>query len=123
MSKNLGIAATCLLAAIPTRSVSGETPVQRSPLARYAEVAARIVGAELVLSQAYAILQHLTDRIGPRLSGSPGAEAAVRWTRERLAGDGLLVRLEPVTVPHWVRGVEEAEIVAPNPQKLVVRWQ
>lgn len=120
MSKTLGIAGACLLAAILTRHVAGETPAERSSAASYADVAARIVGAELVHSQAYAILQHLTDRIGPRLSGSPGAEAAVRWTRERLAGDGLLVRLEPVTVPHWVRGVEEAEIVAPNPQKLVV---
>ena len=32
---------------------------------------------------------YLTDRIGPRLTGSPQAREAVEWTRARLAGWGL----------------------------------
>ena len=65
------------------------------------------------------ILQHLTDRIGPRLSGSPQAEAAVRWTAERMRADGLArVTLQPVKVQRWVRGVETGELLTPARQKL-----
>jgi carboxypeptidase Q len=52
----------------------------------------------------------LTDGIGPRLSGSAGAAAAVQQVAEALRQLGLEVRLEPVKVPHWVRGVELAQL-------------
>jgi hypothetical protein len=84
--------------------------------AAYSAEAGRIIGAELLEGQAFAILAHLTDRIGPRLSGSAGAEAAVAWTADRLRAYGLSVTEEKVMVPHWVRGLEEAEILAPAPQ-------
>jgi hypothetical protein len=93
-------------------------PVETS--APYAEAAGRILEAERTDGQAWAILQHLTDRIGPRLSGSPGAEASVVWTLERLRSWGLDARTEPVIVPRWVRGIETAEVVAPVSQRLVV---
>ena len=80
----------------------------------------RILDEATTRGKSWEILQHLTDRIGPRLSGSAGAEAAVSWTAERLRADGLDARLEPVMVPHWVRGEETAEIVAPARQPLLV---
>jgi hypothetical protein len=86
----------------------------------YAAKAGRIVAAATAEGRAYATLQQLTDRVGPRLSGSPGAEAAVRWAVERLKADGLEARTEAVMVPHWERGEETAAIVAPVSQKLVV---
>jgi hypothetical protein len=86
----------------------------------YAGAVSRIVGAEMVRGRAYDVLAHLTDGIGPRLSGSRGAAAAVQWTHDRLKGDGLQVHLEPVTVPHWERGLEKAEILEPGPQSLAV---
>ena len=86
----------------------------------YAPAAARIIGAETVEGEAYRLLQHLTDRIGPRLTGSAGAEAAVAWTAARLRSYGLQVRTEKVVVPHWVRGEEEAQIVSPSPQRILV---
>ena len=86
----------------------------------YAPAAARIIGAETVEGEAYRLLQHLTDRIGPRLTGSAGAEAAVAWTAARLRSYGLRVRTEKVVVPHWVRGEEEAQIVSPSPQRILV---
>jgi hypothetical protein len=87
---------------------------------RYAAAAARILGAEVVAGQAFERLRHMTDRIGPRLSGSAAADAAVRWAREQLAADGLDARTEPVMVPRWVRGEARAEIVAPIARPLVV---
>ena len=60
---------------------------------------------------AYARLADMTDLIGPRLSGSAGAAAAVEQVAATLRGLGASVTLQPVKVPHWVRGVETAEIV------------
>ena len=75
------------------------------------EVAQRLVGGALSSGVAYARLAELTDTIGPRLSGSPGAEAAVKWALQKFQQDGLKARLEPVKVPHWVRGEERGEIL------------
>lgn len=59
------------------------------------------------------MLEHLTTRIGPRLSGSPGAAAAVEWSRHVMQEYEFdSVWLQPVMVPHWVRGqTEEGRIV------------
>lgn len=47
-------------------------------------------------SQAMASLEHLTDVIGPRLTGSPATRAANEWTRDKLTEWGLEnARLEP----------------------------
>jgi hypothetical protein len=101
-------------------AVAAAGDVARGSSDTHAAAAARIIAAETGQGQAYALLQHLTDRIGPRLTGSAGAEQAVAWTAERLRSYGLAVRTEPVTVPRWVRGVEEAQLVAPAPQRLSV---
>ena len=60
---------------------------------------------------AYRRLADLCDRIGPRISGSPQAEAAVQQIAAALRSSGLEVSLQPVKVPRWVRGEEQAEIV------------
>lgn len=57
-------------------------------------------------------LRHLTDNIGPRLSGSPQAQQAVDYVAEEMRSLGAEVMLEKATVPHWVRGVETAEVVS-----------
>ena len=75
---------------------------------------------------AYQFAAHLTDNIGPRLSGSPQYNAAAQWVAEEFKRLGLEVKMEKVMVPHWVRGKETAELVqwpgmAPNTiQKIVV---
>jgi carboxypeptidase Q len=61
---------------------------------------------------ALAILADLVDQVGPRLSGSSGADAAVAWAVESFSALGLVVRKEPVLVPVWVRGAEQGEILA-----------
>lgn len=71
-------------------------------------------------------VRFLSNSIGPRLSGSAQAAAAVEYVAKQMRDLGFEVRLEPVMVRHWVRGREEARLVrypgqAPGTsQKLVV---
>jgi len=67
-----------------------------------------IFDAALSKGESYQMLEHLTGRIGPRLSGSPGAAAAVEWSRHVMQEYEFdSVWLQPVMVPHWVRGQKE----------------
>jgi hypothetical protein len=70
-----------------------------------------IKAAALNDDYAYRQLAHLTENIGPRPTGSPQATAAAQYVAAELRKLGLEVRLQPVTVPHWVRGVETAALV------------
>src|SRR5256886_5645258 len=74
-------------------------------------LADRVLGTALRDGVAYSRLQDLTDSVGPRLSGSPGAEAAVAWALRKFQEDGVSAHAEPATVPHWVRGDERAELL------------
>src|SRR5579863_2233855 len=67
--------------------------------------------AALADDYAYRQLAHLTENIGARPSGSPQAKAAVDYVAAELRQLGLDVHLEEVKVPHWVRGVETAELI------------
>ncbi len=70
---------------------------------------ARILSESLGSGQAYAKLQALCTRAPKRLSGSPGAEAAVVWAKQALEADGLEnVHLEDCSVPVWQRGTQAA---------------
>jgi len=54
-------------------------------------------------------LRYLTSRIGARIAGSEQAQKAVDWLRVTMSGyrpDSIY--LQPVTVPHWVRGEKES---------------
>lgn len=58
--------------------------------------------------KSYSMLDYLSNKIGSRLSGSPGAAAAVEWSRHTMEDFGFdSVWLQPVMVPHWVRGQKE----------------
>ncbi len=58
---------------------------------------------------AYNWLDYLTNKIGPRLGGSPESAAAVEYVRQMLDTMGMdTVYLQPCMVPHWERG--EAEV-------------
>src|SRR5258708_40289549 len=71
----------------------------------------QIRDAALQDDYAYQQLQHLTDSIGPRPSGSPQADAAVHYVADELRKLGLDVHLEPVIVTRFVRGNDAAELV------------
>ena len=82
----------------------------------YRQPAARLIGESLSGSFAWERLAELGDTFGHRLSGSQALEDAIQWAVQQMKQDGLEnVHTEPVKVPHWVRGQESAEIVAPRP--------
>jgi hypothetical protein len=60
---------------------------------------------------AYQQLEHLTDSIGPRPTGSAQADAAANYVADELRKLGLDVKLEPVPVRLFVRGTDAAELV------------
>jgi carboxypeptidase Q len=81
--------------------------------------------AALTSDYAYRQLAHLTENIGPRLSGCPQAQAAVEYVAAELRKLGLEVKLEKVMVPHWVRGEETGALtnypgMAPNTTQKIV---
>src|SRR5580704_2731467 len=69
---------------------------------------------DAALTDPYALneLRHLTDNIGPRLSGSPQAQTAVEYVAAEMKALGAEVTLEKTSVPHWVRGIETGELTA-----------
>jgi carboxypeptidase Q len=80
-----------------------------------ADPPAWLLGATLAEGRVAARLAELTDTIGPRLTGSRGADAAVAWALRGFQDDGLVAWTEPVTVPAWRRGEERAELLAGGP--------
>ena len=80
------------------------------------EVISDIYSNSLTDGQSYNWLDHLSNNIGSRLSGSLGAEKAVIWTKEELETLGLdKVWLQPVMVPKWVRGIPEFAYIETSP--------
>lgn len=71
----------------------------------------KIQRAALQSDYAYRQTAYLSNNIGPRLTGSPQAERAVQYVAEEMRKLGLDVRLQKITVPHWVRGEERGELV------------
>jgi len=72
-------------------------------------VLAKIFSNELKHGKAYEMLDTLSNKIGGRLSGSPQAQKAVEWGYRTMKKYGFdSVWLQPVMVPHWVRGKKES---------------
>lgn len=99
-------------------TVSRDTPAVAA--AAPPTVAEQLITAATSNTHAYELLSRLTDDIGPRLSGSRGAELAVRWATDQFRAWGIEVRNEPVMVPQWVRGAEEARLVSHLDREVVL---
>lgn len=70
---------------------------------------------------AWDITADLTTEIGARLAGSDREAAARDWAVARLKKLGFAnVRIEPFTIPGWVRGAEDAHLVHPYPHRLAI---
>lgn len=75
-----------------------------------------IYATSLTNGQSYDWLDHLSNRIGGRLSGSANAQLAVEYTKGELEKLGLdKVWLQPVMVPKWTRGAKEIAYIETSP--------
>lgn len=70
---------------------------------------------------AWEITADLTTEIGARMAGTDREAAARDWAVERLERLGFAnVRAEPFTIPGWIRGAEDARLLAPYPHRLAI---
>lgn len=75
-----------------------------------------IYSEALTKGKAYDWLDHLSNNIGGRLSGSLNAERAVQWGKDELNEISLdRVFLQDVMVPKWVRGTFEYASIITGP--------
>lgn len=80
-----------------------------------------IYNSSLTNGKCYSWLEHLSNKIGSRLSGSENAEKAVQYTKAQLEALGLdKVYLQEVMVPKWVRGEKETAYILENKTKITV---
>jgi hypothetical protein len=80
-----------------------------------------IFSTALNSGQSYPMLEELCKDVGARLSGSPEAAKAVEWSTKKMESYGFdNVFLQPVMVPHWVRGAQEtAKIISGDQDRSV----
>lgn len=89
---------------------------------------AKMRSEELEHSQIMRTLHTLTDRYGPRVTGSPNHEAAAKWAASQMTSWGLKnAHLEPWDFGHpgWLNESATGKIVAPVKQNLkfeVIAW-
>lgn len=117
------IGAAAVITAISTTSLrcatafahgaQGAEPRQAPAASGDEDVATRMVRKGLVELRAYTTLEKLLS-VGPRLTGSAQADAAVALMTDHMKALGFEnVRTEPTVVGHWVRGArEEGQIVS-----------
>ncbi len=81
----------------------------------------RIFDEALLRGSSYEMLGELCKKAPHRLSGSKNAAIAVEWAKAKMESLGFdTVFLQPVMVPHWVRGEkEEAKIINKSGKKKV----
>jgi Zn-dependent M28 family amino/carboxypeptidase len=70
---------------------------------------------------AYKIIESLTTEVGQRQAGSEAEKRARDWGVAKFKQLGFEnVRVEPFEVDYWQRNLEQAEIISPFPQKLII---
>ena len=85
------------------------------------EQAAAVRDKALAKSEAFPILEDLTTTVGQRMAGTPAEARARDWAVKAMKDAGLMnIKVEPFPLAVWERGVESAEIMGPNPQKLMI---
>ncbi|KAJ1193207.1 hypothetical protein NDU88_002512 [Pleurodeles waltl] len=96
----------------------------KKEIAGYSDIVKEIINLAVhgkAQNRSYDRLALFVDAIGNRVSGSRNLEMAIRYMYKELQKDGLEnVALEPVKVPHWVRGEETAMMLEPRNQSIAV---
>lgn len=106
--KHLIFALSCIFILTSCNELKKTEPIELVNYKTDSTVIKQIFTTALTNGQAYQWLDVLSNDIGGRLSGSPEAQQAVKWG-EKLMTDLNFdkVWLQPIMVPHWVRGEKE----------------
>ena len=104
----------------PTITDGWQTAVEAEPKAEPSPMIAKIIDVGKTENHVQKHLDYLTNRIGPRLTGSEGLQAACEWAQKEFEAMGLDSRLEkwgefPVG---FERGPSYGAMVSPKPMKL-----
>ncbi|XP_061748833.1 carboxypeptidase Q-like isoform X5 [Nerophis ophidion] len=130
LSLLVGVSMLTFLDGRPQRSAVVKSAVNNTAwkdtaaeVSSYADVAKQII--ELAVfgaaqNRSYRRLADFTDTIGNRVSGSANLEMAIKYMNKAMMQDGLDVHLEPVKIPHWVRGRESAQMILPRVKNLAI---
>ncbi len=115
----VGVAVCSVALAAPPAELA---PMPRAVGAKPADTPAAVLDRKVLAevkdrSQIMANLAHLSDAIGHRLTGSPGLEAANKWTQAKFTEYGLEnAHLEPWEIPvGWTRGTATMTMTSPTP--------
>jgi carboxypeptidase Q len=97
------------------------TPVTAPISAEQQRTIDRLQAAALESDLAWEIVEDLVTEVGPRLAGSEQEARARDWAVAMLRENRFSnVRIEPFTIPYWDAVREEAHIVFPSRQPMVV---
>ena len=117
MKKFISLFVFVLSVALP----SSYSIAQKSILESYRQSADAITAEALKDSTVYKRLSMMCDTYGHRLSGSKSLEQSIDWIVSMMKKDGFdTVYTEPVKVPHWVRGRESLELLAPYKKSMAM---
>jgi carboxypeptidase Q len=106
-----------LAALSPSSSSLAQAPAAAGLPQDVKATASALYKEALAGTKAFDVVRSLTVEAGPRPAGSAAYDAAVVWGLRTLKDLGFSnVHAEKVTVPHWVRGAESGEILAPYRQ-------
>ena len=111
----LAVIVAMIAPAIPAGADELAPPQKLSPADAAAKLDHKIIDEVRDHAGIMPNLRHLSDVIGPRLTGSANLEQANRWAADRMREYGLEnVRLEPWELPiGWTRGPATAKLVHP----------
>uniref|UniRef100_A0A8C7K9D0 Carboxypeptidase Q n=1 Tax=Oncorhynchus kisutch TaxID=8019 RepID=A0A8C7K9D0_ONCKI len=128
--KQCGLSSLTLLATflhcncLPHSTGGKPFPETAKEIASYAKVAKSIIDLAVygkAQNRSYERLADFTDTIGNRVSGSKNLDLAIKYMFSALRKDGLEnVHLEPVKIPHWVRGEESAVMLQPRNHTMAI---
>lgn len=81
----------------------------------------RLGAAAMSSNHGYEIVEDLVTSVGPRLAGSDNEARARDWAVAMLRANGFTnVHVEPFTIPFWDATREEARIISPSQQRIVI---
>ena len=103
----------------PVLALAAAAPLRAQTFAVADPVLPRLWSLGMDSSNVASLLQTLTDSIGPRLTGTPGMQAAHDWMVKTYAGWGVQAKNERVgTWRGWRRGPSHIDLVAPRVRSL-----